>query len=55
MNQSHALDKGPKALTLHQTKNIIDWPKFKAFSDDRLITIQKLKCVQGRVENIVGR
>ena len=34
---------------------IIDWSKFKAFADDKLITTQKLKDVHGRVENIVGK
>ena len=34
---------------------ITDWPKFKAFTNDKLITTQKLKFVHGRVENIVGK
>ena len=33
---------------------IIDWSKFKAFADDKLITAKKLKCMHGilGVENI---
>ena len=34
---------------------IIDWPKFKAFADNKLITTQKLKFVHRRVENTVGK
>ena len=28
--------------------------KFKSFADDKIVVIQKLKFVLGRVENIVG-
>ena len=31
---------------------ILDWSKFKAFADDKIIVTQKLKFVLGRVENI---
>ena len=34
---------------------IIDWSKFKAFADDKLITTQKFKFVHARVENIVRK
>ena len=32
-----------------------DWSKLKAFADNKIIVIQKLKFVLGRVENIVGK
>ena len=34
---------------------ILDWSKFKAFADDKIITTQKLQLALGRVENIVGK
>ena len=34
---------------------ILDWSKFKAFADDKMIVTQKLKFVLGRIENIVGK
>ena len=34
---------------------ILDWSKFKAFADDKMIETQKLKFVLGRVENIMGK
>ena len=33
----------------------LDWSKFKAFADNKIITTQKLKFVLGRTENIVGK
>ena len=33
----------------------LDWSKFKAFADDKIILTQKLRVVLGRVENIVGK
>ena len=38
-----------------QKDNILDEYKFKAFAEDKIIAIQKLKVVLGRVENIVGK
>ena len=32
-----------------------DWSKLKAFADNKIIVIQKLKFVLGRVENILGK
>ena len=34
---------------------ILDWSKLKAFADDKINPIEKLKFVLGRVENIVGK
>ena len=34
---------------------ILDWHKFKAFAEDNLHAIEKLKFVMGRVENMVGK
>ena len=34
---------------------MLDWSKFKAFADSKIILTQKLKFVLGRVENIVGK
>ena len=34
---------------------ILDWNKMKAFADDKIDVIEKLKFVLGRVENIVGK
>ena len=33
----------------------MDWSALKAFADDKLKVTEKLKCVLGRVENIVGK
>ena len=41
-----------KPFTKQQSLN---WSKFKAFADDKIIVRQKLKLVLGRVENIVGK
>ena len=32
----------------------LDWSKSKAFADDKINVIEKLKFVLGRVENMVG-
>ena len=34
---------------------ILDWPKLRAFADDKLNAIEKLNFVLGLVENIVGK
>ena len=34
---------------------ILDWSKFKAFANDKVIVTQNLKLSLGRVENIVGK
>ena len=34
---------------------IQDWLKLKAFADNKITVIEKLKIVLGRVENIVGK
>ena len=34
---------------------ILVWTKSKAFAEDKLIQNEKLKLVQGRVKNIVGK
>ena len=34
---------------------ILDWTKLKVFADDKIIAIEKLKCVLGGVENIIGK
>ena len=34
---------------------ILDWSKLKALADDKINVVQKLKFVEGRVENIVGK
>ena len=34
---------------------ILDWSKLKAFADDKINVTEKLKCVFGRVENIMGK
>ena len=34
---------------------ISDWPKFKAFADDKINVTSKLKFVLGMEENIVGK
>ena len=36
-------------------EKILDWSKFIALVDDRLIVTEKLEFVWGRVENIVGK
>ena len=33
----------------------LDWTKMKAFVDDKMNVIERLKFVLGRVENIVGK
>ena len=33
----------------------MDWSKFKASADDKIIVTQKFNFVFGRVENIVGK
>ena len=43
-----------KGLTLPNDK-ILDYSKFKALADDKIIVTQKLKFGLGRVENIVGK
>ena len=40
--------------SLPNSKNL-DWPKFKAFADDKINVTEKLKFVLGRVEKIVGK
>ena len=41
--------------SVRSDKNL-DWPKFKAFADDKLNAIEKLKFVfLGNVENMVGK
>ena len=34
---------------------ILDWSKLKAFADDKLDAIVKLKYALGKVENVVGK
>ena len=34
---------------------ILDWSRLKAFADDKINVTEQLKCVLGRVENIMGR
>ena len=34
---------------------LLDWSKLKAFADDKINEIEKLKFVLGRVENIIGK
>ena len=34
---------------------ILDWSKLKAFADDKTIVTEKLKCVLGKLENIMGK
>ena len=34
---------------------ILDWSKLEAFADNKKDVTEKLKCVLGRVENIMGR
>ena len=34
---------------------ILDWSKFKTFADDKISVTVKLKCVLGRVENIMEK
>ena len=34
---------------------ILDWSKLKAFADDKIIVVQKLNFVDGRVKNIVEK
>ena len=34
---------------------IVDWSKLKAFADNKINFTEKLKCVLGQVENIVGK
>ena len=44
-------------LTINSLPNdkISDLTKFKAFADDKIILIKKLKFMRKRVENIMGR
>ena len=44
-------------LTLFNSlpNDILDWSKFKALADDKIIVTQNLKFVLRKVENIVGR
>ena len=43
------------ALNTLPNDKIKDWSKLKAFADDKINVTKKLKCVLGRVENIVGK
>ena len=43
-----------KGVSLPNDK-ILDWLKFKAFADNKIILTQKLKFVLARVEKIVGK
>ena len=36
-------------------EKVLDWPKLKAFTDDKINVTEKLNFVEGRVENIVGK
>ena len=42
-------------LTLHQTKKMIDWFKFKVFADDNLNVTEMAIFVSTSIENIVGK
>ena len=54
----YSLAKTLKILDLFNSlpnDKILAFTKFKAFADDKIIVIKKLKFVLGRVENIVGK
>ena len=42
-------------LTLYKNDKILNWSKFKARADGKMIGMQKLKFVLGRVEKIAGK
>ena len=42
-------------LILYHNDKILEWSKLKAFADGKINVTEKLKCVLGRVENIVGK
>ena len=42
-------------LPLYQTTKFLDWSKLKAFADDKMNVIEKMKFVLGRVKNNVGK
>ena len=48
--------KKPLEIIINSLPNdkILDLPKLKAFADDKINVIQKLKFALGGVENIVG-
>ena len=44
-----------KALTFLPNDKMLEWSKLKAFADDKIIAVQKLKFVNGRVKNTMGK
>ena len=44
-----------RALTLYQTKKIVDLFNLKAFADDQIYVTEKLEFELGRVGNIMGK
>ena len=50
---NHALAKGCFSSLL--IDKLFDWTKVKAFADDKRNATDKLKCVLGWVQNIVGK
>ena len=53
--QHKAFESSETTFNSLPNDNILDLSKFKAFADDKINVIQKLKFVSRRVENSVGK
>ena len=55
LNLQNCFKKHNHSFTLLTRGKISDWSKMRAFADDKVNAIEKLKFVLERVKNIVGK